>query len=89
MIQLLIILVEWIALAGLTLLGIGYERISSDCPPAAGEPASIHYVETVGASETPVLFEAGWHLPESDGCATSVQPEFVAPSPDDVMLIRI
>lgn len=89
MIQLLIILIEWIALAGLTLLGIGYERVSAGCAQTAAEPSSIRYVEPVAASETRTLFDAGWHVPEADGCATAVQPEFVPASPDDVILIRI
>lgn len=88
MLQALAIVIEWIALAGLTLLGIGYEPAEGVCASAETEALPIEYVEPNGNAAANFV-NARWHGEVPAVCDTATQPEFLAPTENEIILIRI
>ncbi|MEE2566988.1 hypothetical protein [Hyphobacterium marinum] len=88
MLQALAIAIEWIALAGLTLLGIGYEPAQDACAALEAEALPIEYVGPQGTAAA-LYRDASWHVADPAACDTATQPEFLVPAEDEIILIRI
>tara|TARA_R110002072_G_scaffold5865_4_gene36237 strand:- start:1034 stop:1297 length:264 start_codon:yes stop_codon:yes gene_type:complete len=86
MIQFLISVIEWIAMAGMTLLGVSYEQDTA-CPSQTSEFVSIEYV-VPKSPNAEISFSPADELLLTAECAEPFSPHWVPASSEEIILIR-